>query len=105
MPAWDNGSTMDSTASQARFAGSTLGGALAVHRLEHRARRLQLVIAVLRERASASSHSGAVPSGLQHAIRDFATELSRVQRRLSVERADDRTARDTSARGAASPGT
>ena len=73
-------------APSARASNGTLGRKLELDRLEHRARRLQLVIAVLRERASASD-SGPAPAGLRHAINDFARELSQVQRRLRADNA------------------
>lgn len=79
------------TASKDGSSTGTLGGELERHRLEQRARRLELVIAVLRERAGAPALGGSTPSGLQHAIRDFAGELARVRRRLSVARVDDPT--------------
>jgi len=59
-------------------------------RLEQRATRLARVVAVLRERASASSHSGPIPRGLQQAIADFQAELSHVRGRLHGEHAGGR---------------
>lgn len=80
----------------------TLGGELEHNRLQHRARRLELVIETLRERASASARIGPVPSGLQHAIADFSTELSRVRHRLHAESATKRATRGTARRRALS---
>jgi hypothetical protein len=81
---------MANAASIGPLPRTSVGRNLECRRLEHRARRLGLVITLLRERASSSSHAGAVPPGLQQAISDFSTELSRVRRRLHGELPDDR---------------
>jgi hypothetical protein len=83
---------MDGAPSIDYFPTSTLGGQLERHRFEDRARRLGLVIEVLRERASASSRSGPIPSGLRQAITDFSAEISQVRRRSSSEHAEDEAA-------------
>jgi hypothetical protein len=52
------------------------------HRLEHRARRLRLVVAALRERAGEAATSGHVPPPLHRALSDFSNELAHVRARL-----------------------
>jgi hypothetical protein len=59
----------------------TVGQDLERHRLEHRARRLRLVIDALRERASASA-DGSIPPALHRALAEFSTELAHVRARL-----------------------
>jgi hypothetical protein len=51
-------------------------------RLEHRARRLRLVVSALRERSAAAAQHGSVPPALQRALSDFSNELSDVRARL-----------------------
>jgi hypothetical protein len=59
-----------------------MGRDLERRRLEHRARRLHLVVAALRARAGAASASGSVPPALHRALSDFSAELASVRRRL-----------------------
>jgi hypothetical protein len=61
---------------------TSVGHDLERRRLEHRARRLHLVVAALRARASAASDSGSVPPALHRALADFTAELAHVRRRL-----------------------
>jgi hypothetical protein len=61
---------------------TSVGHDLERRRLEHRARRLHLVVAALRARASAASDSGSVPPALHRALADFSSELAHVRRRL-----------------------
>jgi len=68
------------------MASGTLGARLERHRLEHRARRLRLAIAALRERRAASASAGRVPRPLQQAIRDFTAELSSIETQLDGHR-------------------
>jgi hypothetical protein len=75
--------------------GVTLGGDLERRRLEHRTKRLRLVIAVLRERTTTSSRARAISPGLQQAITDFSAELARVRRRLHGEPAHEELTRVT----------
>jgi hypothetical protein len=67
----------------------TVGRDLERHRLEHRARRLRLVIDALRERASASG-DGSIPPALHRALADFSTELDHVRARLGERHAGRR---------------
>jgi len=67
-------------------APSTLGTSLERRRLEHRARRLRLVIAALGERRAACASAGRVPHALRQAIRDFSAELSSVEAALESRR-------------------
>jgi len=61
----------------------SLGGYLERSRLEHRARRIERALAVLRERRRAhAAYGGEPPAPLDHAISDFGRELSRVRTRL-----------------------
>ncbi|HEU4976155.1 MAG TPA: hypothetical protein VFT50_13755 [Baekduia sp.] len=60
----------------------TIGAALERRRLEHRARRVQRVLAALEDRVAARRGTGPVPGGLREAIRDFERELGRVRERL-----------------------
>jgi hypothetical protein len=66
-----------------------VGQDLERHRLEHRARRLRLIIDALRERASASA-DGSISPGLHRALADFSTELAHVRARLGDRRAGRR---------------
>lgn len=61
---------------------STVGRELERRRLEHRARRLELVIAALHDRERAVGDDQQVPRGLRRSIADFSSELSQVKRRL-----------------------
>jgi hypothetical protein len=63
---------------------STIGAALERRRLEHRARRVQRVLAALDERVAERRGSGPVPGALREAIRDFERELRSVHRRLDA---------------------
>ena len=85
---------MASAPSTDALPNDSLGSELERERLEHRARRLSLVVALLRERASSSSYGGTVPPGLQQAIANFSAELSRVRDRLHGEPLRDRLRRD-----------
>ena len=69
--------------------GTSLANALVTDRLEHRARRLTLVIAVLNERANGHC-SRPLASALELAVAHYSTELSRIRNRL-----DGGTARRT----------
>ena len=61
----------------------TVGARLESDRLEHRAVRLQAVVAVLRERAAAQRVSGERPAaGLTAALGDFERELRAVRAQL-----------------------
>ncbi|HYF27895.1 MAG TPA: hypothetical protein VD931_19285 [Baekduia sp.] len=51
-------------------------------RLEHRAGRVELVLAALRDRATWRATDGAVPEPLRAAIREFEDELRRLRGRL-----------------------
>ena len=61
----------------------TLGEQLDVIRLEHRASRLERVLAALRVRVHDYSASG-IPAGLRSAIHDFDGELAAVRERLTI---------------------
>jgi len=61
----------------------TIGGELERRRLERRALRLQLVIAVQRERTAASGCPDAIRPGLERALADFTRELARVHGQLA----------------------
>lgn len=65
---------------------STLSSELERVRLEHRARRLRLVVAVLREHARLARASGPMPRGLQQAITDFSAQLTEVDGALDRTR-------------------
>jgi hypothetical protein len=54
-------------------------------RLEHRARRLRLVVETLRARTSASVDES-VPPALHHALTDFSNELGHVRALLDGRR-------------------
>jgi hypothetical protein len=69
--------------------GLTVGEDLERCRLEHRARRLRLVIDALRERASASA-DGSIPPAMRRALADFSTELAHVRARLGDRHAGRR---------------
>jgi hypothetical protein len=58
-------------------------------RLEHRARRLRLVVSALRERSRAAAQGGSVPPALQRALSDFSGELAEVRARLGRARQGD----------------
>jgi hypothetical protein len=58
-------------------------------RLEHRARRLRLVVSALRERSLAAAQHGSVPPALQRALMDFSGELAEVRARLGRLRHGD----------------
>jgi hypothetical protein len=62
-------------------------------RLEHRARRLDLVIAALRERVSATAQTGDTPAALQQALSGFSSELAHVRRRLHEPRSAEHARR------------
>lgn len=73
----------------------TLGAQLAGDRLQHRAIRLQAVVAVLRERAAAQRAEGTRPArGLTAALSEFEHELRAVRAQLHTtqERPDERHA-------------
>jgi hypothetical protein len=60
----------------------TIGGELERWRLERRALRLEVVVALLGERVSRCAMTGAPSAGLELALCDFARELDGVRRRL-----------------------
>lgn len=63
----------------------SLGAALERQRLEHRARRLERVLAALDDRRLYRERAdGATPPALREAIHDFRTELEAVERRLEL---------------------
>ena len=62
---------------------ASLGHRLEHERIEHRARRVRLVLAALQDRAVLRSRDGVVPPPLQEAIRGFHTELRTLNQRLS----------------------
>ena len=69
-------------------AGVTSPPTIATHlerdRLAHRARRIELVLAALKERAVyRSGPGGRTPAPLERAIADFGIELRRLRRRLA----------------------
>jgi hypothetical protein len=61
---------------------SSLGQQPGRQRLEHRAHRLEHVVAALRERVSARETAGLVPPPLLAAIEGFEHELHRVRHEL-----------------------
>ena len=62
----------------------TLGSELARLRMEHRARRLELVVRELRRRVEDhAQRGGSVPVPLQEALTEFAGELSEVRRKIA----------------------
>jgi hypothetical protein len=69
-------------------ARRALGSELAHLRFEHRAERLRLVVAVLRERARLATGPAGVPRGLERAISDLekATDRSEEGRARRSER-------------------
>jgi hypothetical protein len=60
----------------------TLGAQLERTRLEHRARRIERVLVVLRHQRQDARDRGRVPAGLDHAIVGFGEELGDVRGRL-----------------------
>lgn len=63
---------------------ATLADRLEYQRLEHRARRMQMVLSALEDRAlhrHGDAHTA--PPPLRHAIRDFRLELDSVRRRMA----------------------
>jgi hypothetical protein len=63
---------------------ATLGGELARLRLEHRARRLEMVVRELRRRADEHETRGnPVPVPLREALLEFTRELAEVRRRVA----------------------
>jgi hypothetical protein len=63
----------------------SLGAALERQRLEHRARRLQRVLAALDDRRLYREQSdGAIPPPLREAIHGFRQELDAVEHRLDL---------------------
>jgi len=74
----------DENDGMARTPGSpTLGHDLERRRLEHRIRRVQRVVGALEDRATLRSSEGGIPPALTEAVRDFSSELSRLNRRLA----------------------
>jgi hypothetical protein len=70
---------------------STIGARLERDRLEHRAARLQGVVAVLRERAADARRAGGRPArGLSLALGDFDRELRAVRSHLHTSQERDR---------------
>ena len=63
-----------------------IGDELARQRLEMRARRLERVVAALRERERMRARDGRVPSPLRSAVGAFARELSEVRRQLDASK-------------------
>jgi hypothetical protein len=62
---------------------ASLRGELERRRIEHRARRVEQVLAALRARARAREATGGpVPAPLWHAVRGFEAELETVRDRL-----------------------
>jgi hypothetical protein len=60
----------------------TIGADLERRRLQHRARRIEHVIVVLRERRALGIQSGSRPAALDQAIAGFGAELASVRERL-----------------------
>lgn len=58
---------------------------LEYQRLEHRARRMEMVLSALEDRAI-HRHDGDAPAPLRHAIRDFRLELVSLRRRMRALR-------------------
>ncbi len=58
-----------------------IGLELERRRLEHRARRIEFVIAALHRLADARAPDGPIPAPLRQAIGGFSQELARVDRR------------------------
>jgi hypothetical protein len=86
MPAADatcEKNTMALDVSPGHVSSGSMRQELERHRLEHRARRLRLVVAALRERVAAAAAHGPVPPGLHRALADFSSELAQVRARLS----------------------
>jgi hypothetical protein len=77
--------------------GPTIGGELERWRLERRALRLEVVVALLGERVSRSAETGAPSAILARALHDFADELDGVRRRLDGDRAAPAAARSRQA--------
>lgn len=63
-----------------------IGDELARQRLEMRARRLERVVAALRERERIRTREGRAPSPLRSAMGAFARELSEVHRQLDADK-------------------
>ncbi|MGD0198949.1 MAG: hypothetical protein ABSC56_13730 [Solirubrobacteraceae bacterium] len=61
---------------------TTIGSELERWRLERRALRLEVVVALLGERVSRCAETESPPPTLERALRDFARELDGVRRRL-----------------------
>jgi hypothetical protein len=61
---------------------STLGAQLERTRLEHRARRIERVLVVLRHQRLRARDRGQAPAGLDHAIAGFGDELGDVRHRF-----------------------
>jgi hypothetical protein len=60
----------------------TLGAQLERERLEHRVRRIERVLVVLRHQRRQANARGRAPSGLEQAIAGFGEELGDVRDRL-----------------------
>ena len=63
------------------LTGVLLGAALERQRLEHRARRLERVLAALEDRYV---YRDSLPPAMREAIHDFRSELDAVERRLAL---------------------
>ncbi len=66
------------------FPPDVIGDELARQRLELRAKRLERVVAALRERERLRARDGRVPAPLRSAMGAFARELSDVRRQLDA---------------------
>lgn len=62
---------------------STLAADLEARRLEHRSRRMDLVVQALRDRVDAHQRRGAVPAPLQDAVTEFTRRLREDRARLA----------------------
>jgi hypothetical protein len=75
--------TTRTTIPAADASRSTIGATLERHRLEHRVRRIELVLHALKRKADAHAAHGEVPAALHRAISAFSQELTDVNDRLT----------------------
>jgi hypothetical protein len=78
-----NTETTRTAAPAAEAPRNTIGATLERHRLEHRVRRIELVLHALERRADAHAAHSEVPAALHRAISAFSQELTDVNDRLT----------------------
>jgi hypothetical protein len=68
----------------------SLGSTPERRHLDQRIRRVKRVLAALEDRSTVRSREGGIAPALTEAVRDFSSELSRLNRRLTASRKHDR---------------